>query len=272
MSESALDYEFKAQNLQLQEPFEISNFLNILKVLSFEGVDGEVAATFFLTLMILFVFLKSLLKYLLGFQAEGVESGGVGTSAGSAFDLRSTHTAHDPEEPCPICYELIVFPVRTNCQHVFCGECTVVLLESANLKSIACPMCRLKVTMIQPVGPQPNSGGISNLRVLEITELLDDYNVWFSDRNNSFLRNAQRCPALIRRLRRSLRNVDIFDLIFHNRMVYVRSVLLGLYVTVQLFGLISKEVFKSCASVVFYVMTVTVAAHSVMILIRRFTN
>lgn len=274
MTESALDYEFEAQNLRLQEPLKISYFLNILNVLSFEGVDGEVAATFFLTLVIFFVFLKALLKYLLRFQEESVESARARTTDGTSYDVRPTQTPYDPEEPCPICYELIVFPVKTNCHHVFCGECMLVLLQSANLKSIVCPMCRLKVRMIQPISSvgQPHCGGISNLRVLQIIDELEDYNVWFSDHYGSFLRNIQRCPAFIRRLRRTLRSLDIFDLIFYNRMVYVRSVILGLYVAVQLFGFISKDNVKSFASVVFFLMTATVSAHSVMILFRRFTR
>lgn len=273
MTESVLEYEFKAPNLRLQEPLKISYFLNVLNVLSFEGVDGEVAATFFLTLVILFAFLKALLKYLLRFQAECVESSRVRTTDGSVYDVQPIQTTYDPEEPCPICYEVIVFPVKTNCRHVFCGECMLVLLQSANLKSIVCPMCRLKVRMIQPISPvgQPHSGDISNLRVLEIIEELEDYNVWFSDCNLSFLRNIKRCPAFFRRLRRSLRNLDIFDLIFYSRMVCIKSVIFSLYVAVQLVGLFSKEDVKSCASVMFSFMTVTVAAHSVMILVRRFT-
>lgn len=273
MTESVLEYEFKAQNLRLQEPLKISDFLNILNVLSFEGVDGEVAATFFLTLVILFAFLKALLKYLLKFQAECVESSRVRTTDGSVNDVQPIQTTYDPEEPCPICYEVIVFPVKTNCRHVFCGECMLVLLQSANLKRIVCPMCRLKVRMIQPISPvgQPHSGDISNLRVLEIIEELEDYNVWFSDCNLSFLRNIQRCPAFFRRLRRSLRNLDIFDLNFYNRMGCIKSVIFSLYVAVQLVGLISKEDVRSFSSVVFSCITVTVAAHSVMILVRRFT-
>lgn len=273
MTESVFEYEFKAQNLRLQEPIKISYFLNILNLLSFEGVDGEVAATFFLTLVILFAFMKALLKYLLRFQAECVESSRARTTDGSVYDVQPIQTTYGPEEPCPICYEVIVFPVKTNCRHVFCGECMLVLLQSANLKSIVCPMCRLKVRMIQPITPvgQPHGGDISNLRVLEIIEELEDYNVWFSDCNLSFHRNIQRCPAFFRRLKRSLRNLDIFDLIFFNRMGSIKSVIFSLYVSVQLFGLIYKEDGKSFSSVVFSFMTVTVAAHSVMILVRRFT-
>lgn len=272
MTESVREYEFKAQNLRVQEPLKISYFLNILNVLSFEGVDGEVAATFFLTLVMLFAFLKALLKYLLRFQAECVESSRARTTDGSVYDVQPIQTTYDPEEPCPICYEVIVFPVKTNCRHVFCGECMLVLLQSANLKSIVCPMCRLKVRMIQPISSvgQPHIG-ISNLRVLEIFEELEDYNVWFSDCNRWFLRNIQKCPAFFRRLRRSLRNLDIFDLIFYSRMVCIKSVIFSLYVSVQLVGLFSKEDVKSFSSVVFSFMTVTVAAHSVMILVRRFT-
>lgn len=267
MTEKLLDYEFKAQNLQFQEPF-----LNILNVLSFEGVDGEVVATFFLTFMILFVFIKALLQYLLRFQADCVESARARAAAGGSDDVQLILTPHDPEEPCPICYELILFPVRTNCRHIFCGECMLVLLKSANLKSIVCPMCRLKVRTIQPVFSvgQLHFEGNLNVRVQEIIQELEDYNVLFSDRNRSFLRNLQRFPVFIRRLRRYIRSLDIFDLIFYNRMVYVRSSLLGVYVVIQVFAFISTEGVKRFASVVFFFMTTTVAIHSVMVLIRRF--
>lgn len=247
MTESVLEHEFKAQNHRLQEPLKISYFLIILNVLSFEGVDGEVAATFLLTLVILFAFLKALLKYLLRFQAECVESSRARTTDGNVYDVQPIQTTYDPEEPCPICYDVIVFPVKTNCRHVFCGECMLVLLQSANLKSIVCPMCRLKVRMIQPISPvgQPQSGDISNLRVLEIIEELEDYNLWFSECTRSF-------PAFFRRLRRSLRNSDIIDLIFYSRIVCIKSVIFSLYVAVQLVGLNSKEDVKSFASVVFF--------------------
>lgn len=116
MTESVLEYEFKAQNHRLQEPLKISYFLIILNVLSFEGVDGEVAATFLLTLVILFAFLKALLKYLLRFQAECVESSRARTTDGNVYDVQPIQTTYDPEEPCPICYDVIVFPVKTNCR------------------------------------------------------------------------------------------------------------------------------------------------------------
>lgn len=261
---SVIDHDFTVQNLQFKETFVYNSLLtNLLNAFSFQGVDGKGDATFFVTLVILLIFLRTFLKSLVRFETENVETAQTRTIDES-----------ESEEPCPICYELILYPVRTNCGHVFCGECMLVLLKSYQLKNIICPMCRLKVRMIQPAFLQEHSDSkfkaSSVLQVAELIAEVDDYNVWFSDSKRSFLGIIKTFPLFVRRLKILLYNLDILDLMLYNRMMYVKGFLLGCYVAVTLCGSISIEELNSVALMVIYVMKISMAAHTMTILIRRY--
>ncbi|XP_072898723.1 E3 ubiquitin-protein ligase RNF170 isoform X2 [Hemitrygon akajei] len=44
---------------------------------------------------------------------------------------------------CPICLQLAVFPVETNCGHLFCGSCIVAYWKYGTwLGAVNCPICR----------------------------------------------------------------------------------------------------------------------------------
>jgi hypothetical protein len=48
---------------------------------------------------------------------------------------------------CPVCFEFLLQPVKLNCKHLFCLDCTKRLLKDKVKK---CPMCRQKLKIIQP--------------------------------------------------------------------------------------------------------------------------
>jgi len=51
---------------------------------------------------------------------------------------------------CPICYESVNTKksIKTNCDHSFCGECVIKLIDKSNhLDHLNCPMCREKITV-----------------------------------------------------------------------------------------------------------------------------
>ena len=55
-------------------------------------------------------------------------------------------------EDCPICYGETQLGLKTNCGHVYCGECILawVHLSSNGLSPMLCPYCRQKVTTLVP--------------------------------------------------------------------------------------------------------------------------
>ena len=48
---------------------------------------------------------------------------------------------------CPICLEIMEKPYNTECDHTFCYECIVGLINSNNRSSAGCPMCRRTLTI-----------------------------------------------------------------------------------------------------------------------------
>ena len=48
---------------------------------------------------------------------------------------------------CPICLEIMEKPYNTECDHTFCYECIVGLINSNNKSSAGCPMCRRTLTI-----------------------------------------------------------------------------------------------------------------------------
>jgi SWI/SNF-related matrix-associated actin-dependent regulator of chromatin subfamily A3 len=64
---------------------------------------------------------------------------------------------------CPICLDLMEKPYSTECDHVFCFECIVGLINSSMMGCAGCPMCRrsLSLTNIRPapaLPPVPKQG------------------------------------------------------------------------------------------------------------------
>ena len=60
-------------------------------------------------------------------------------------------TTRTEDEDCPICYEETQFGLKTNCGHVYCGDCILEIhRRSSGLTAMLCPYCRQKVTTLVP--------------------------------------------------------------------------------------------------------------------------
>ncbi|XP_036375641.1 RING-HC_RNF170 domain-containing protein [Megalops cyprinoides] len=50
---------------------------------------------------------------------------------------------------CPVCLQTAVFPVETNCGHLFCAPCLIAYWRHGTwLGAISCPLCRQKVSVL----------------------------------------------------------------------------------------------------------------------------
>ena len=90
---------------------------------------------------------------------------------------------------CPICLEIMEKPFSTECDHTFCYECIVGLINSNNRSSAGCPMCRRTLT-IKNIRPAPQlivpapapalaptqlkaAGGTEGVKVAGVSALMD---------------------------------------------------------------------------------------------------
>ncbi|CAI2376945.1 unnamed protein product [Moneuplotes crassus] len=49
------------------------------------------------------------------------------------------------DHTCPICWEVLIYPVSTKCKHIYCSQCIHSYLLAAKQK--CCPMCRTQLIM-----------------------------------------------------------------------------------------------------------------------------
>jgi len=87
-------------------------------------------------------------------------------------------------EHCAICYCDIDKEVKSNCGHVFCGDCLIKVWYSKKHEKISCPLCRCDVNVIVPsfAHQQPDQDDSHE----EIINSINKYNI-----------SCSNCPSTI---------------------------------------------------------------------------
>lgn len=125
----------------------------------------------------------------------------------------------DAVHTCPICYDNALFPVLTNCGHVFCCECIMgYWRHSASLVSpVGCAICRSEVSVLLPVN-WPHDDANDRLRENNIG--LNDYNRRFSG-DRPWLEYLWDLPVLIPYIVRNLFDLNGLMIMFRLRILFI---------------------------------------------------
>ncbi|KAJ1366194.1 hypothetical protein KIN20_026795 [Parelaphostrongylus tenuis] len=125
----------------------------------------------------------------------------------------------DADRTCPICYGTALYPILTNCGHVFCCECIMgYWRHAASLVSpVKCAVCRTEVTVLLPLH-WPNDAEDNQLR--ENNTNLDDYNRRFSG-DRPWLEYLWDLPVLIPYALRNLFDLNGLIIMFRLRIFFI---------------------------------------------------
>lgn len=122
-----------------------------------------------------------------------------GSGDASHPELRPVQGPHT--ENCPICLDVLSYPVQTNCGHLFCGSCVLACWDHNNwlLNPMPCPMCRQTITLIFLNFNEAEAG-----RVMEehpqLVEKIGSYNRRFSGAPRPWMDYIYDIPTLIRQM------------------------------------------------------------------------
>ncbi|KJH44416.1 zinc finger, C3HC4 type [Dictyocaulus viviparus] len=125
----------------------------------------------------------------------------------------------DSDRICPICYGSALYPILTNCGHLFCCECIMgYWRHAASLVSpVNCAVCRTQVTVLLPLH-WPNEAEDNQLHENNIA--LDDYNRRFSG-DRPWVEYLWDLPVLIPYILRNLFDFNGFMIMFRFRIFFV---------------------------------------------------
>ncbi|XP_043916844.1 E3 ubiquitin-protein ligase RNF170 isoform X2 [Protopterus annectens] len=122
---------------------------------------------------------------------------------------------------CPVCLQQAIFPVETNCGHLFCGTCIIAYWRYGSwLGSISCPICRQTVTLIFPLFHEDNLQQQDDLQnAQQILQDVNDYNRRFSGQPRSLVEYIMDIPTLLRHAFREVFSVGGLFWMFRVRIL-----------------------------------------------------
>lgn len=158
-----------------------------------EGFGDEVI----FVLMICGVIMTSLC--LVYFFTYFTKSGPLPLLSGPAPEIRAVGGPHS--ESCPICLEVVSFPVQTNCGHTFCGSCVLTCWDHGQwlMNPMPCPMCRQTITLIFLHFTEEEVGTVGRDQPL-LVEKIGSYNRRFSGAPRPWMDYIYDIPTLIRQM------------------------------------------------------------------------
>ncbi|KAL5265756.1 hypothetical protein ACHWQZ_G006461 [Mnemiopsis leidyi] len=158
-----------------------------------EGVGDEVVFVTMVTVLILLAL--TLVHYI------APSKGGLTTSTSSTQNpqLRPTDGPHT--DTCPICLDVMSYPVQTNCGHMFCGACVLACWDHGEwlLSPMPCPMCRQTITLIFLHFTETEIGNVYQERP-QLVDKIGSYNRRFSGAPRPWIDYIYDIPTLIRRM------------------------------------------------------------------------
>uniref|UniRef100_A0A8B9HZU6 Si:dkey-183n20.15 n=1 Tax=Astyanax mexicanus TaxID=7994 RepID=A0A8B9HZU6_ASTMX len=90
---------------------------------------------------------------------------------------QSCVTAANRDLHCPVCLQSSIFPVETNCGHLFCAPCLISYWKHGSwLDAISCPLCRQKVSVMSHLFGE----GRLDRKQTEVLDHIRDYNKRYS--------------------------------------------------------------------------------------------
>ncbi|XP_034036276.1 E3 ubiquitin-protein ligase RNF170-like [Thalassophryne amazonica] len=98
---------------------------------------------------------------------------------------------------CPVCLQMVSFPVQTNCGHLFCAPCLITYWRHGSwLDAVSCPLCRQKVSVLCHLFSESRS----DVQSKEVLGKITDYNRRYSGEPQRVMDYLCDTPLLLQQL------------------------------------------------------------------------
>ncbi|XP_061681144.1 RING-HC_RNF170 domain-containing protein [Syngnathoides biaculeatus] len=105
------------------------------------------------------------------------------------------------ERHCPVCLQAAIFPVQTNCGHLFCAPCLIAYWRHGTwLNAVSCPLCRQKVSVMFQLFKESRPDQQSK----DVAGQISDYNKRYSGAPRRICDYLFDAPLLLQLTARSL--------------------------------------------------------------------
>ncbi|RWS15692.1 RING finger protein 170-like protein, partial [Dinothrombium tinctorium] len=126
------------------------------------------------------------------------------------------------DNQCPVCLHEPVYPIETNCGHLFCAQCIIVYWRHGTWRGpVPCPVCRQLVSVLLVCfrNARLMSGEEDSTEVQAILHDINDYNRRYSGGPRPWLDYLWDLPTLLRHLSSEFFTVGGLMYMFRIRIV-----------------------------------------------------